>query len=172
MHGAVCPSQLLQAINGTLVGLAIDHNGWSSVGGTVQAQVAAPEAGAGAGAGARAGSTLTTAAMSAQQQEANDQRELFLAPLCAPPGAECVGLGIVRGIDMERGLLYVLTPVAPRVLRSVNVVLRGQVDLPVELLADTASAVAEPYLVSDAITTLGAGGSVMRSRSNIKRRQD
>lgn len=42
----------------------------------------------------------------------------------------CVGLGIVRGIDVQRGLLYVITPVPVECLQSVDLLLQGLIDIP------------------------------------------
>lgn len=38
--------------------------------------------------------------------------------------------GVLRGIDMERGLYFLLTPVGPSVLRKVNCLLLGAISLP------------------------------------------
>ncbi|CAH2073140.1 unnamed protein product [Thlaspi arvense] len=46
----------------------------------------------------------------------------------------CVGLGIVRGIDTERGILYVITPVAENVVEKVDLLLQGHIQLPTCLL--------------------------------------
>uniref|UniRef100_A0ACD5VGA6 Uncharacterized protein n=1 Tax=Avena sativa TaxID=4498 RepID=A0ACD5VGA6_AVESA len=42
----------------------------------------------------------------------------------------CVGLGIVRGIDVQRGLLYVITPVPAECLQSVDLLLQGLIEIP------------------------------------------
>ncbi|XP_047061046.1 polynucleotide 5'-hydroxyl-kinase NOL9-like [Lolium rigidum] len=42
----------------------------------------------------------------------------------------CVGLGIVRGIDVQRGLLYVITPVPVDCLQSIDLLLQGLIDIP------------------------------------------
>ncbi|PIA62360.1 hypothetical protein AQUCO_00200394v1 [Aquilegia coerulea] len=46
----------------------------------------------------------------------------------------CVGLGIVRGIDVSKDLLYVLTPVPQRVLVKVDLLLQGFLQIPTSLL--------------------------------------
>ncbi|KAL9267300.1 Polynucleotide 5'-hydroxyl-kinase NOL9-like protein [Drosera capensis] len=46
----------------------------------------------------------------------------------------CVGLGIVRGIDTFKNLLYVITPVPQSTLASVNLLLQGFIQLPCGLL--------------------------------------
>lgn len=44
--------------------------------------------------------------------------------------ADCLGFGIVRGIDMDSRKLYLLTPVAPSNLKSVNCLALGAINLP------------------------------------------
>ncbi|KAF7010365.1 hypothetical protein CFC21_024788 [Triticum aestivum] len=46
----------------------------------------------------------------------------------------CVGLGIVRGVDAQRGLLYVITPVAVEHLQSVDLLLQGLIEIPRSVL--------------------------------------
>uniref|UniRef100_I3KIC7 Polynucleotide 5'-hydroxyl-kinase NOL9 n=1 Tax=Oreochromis niloticus TaxID=8128 RepID=I3KIC7_ORENI len=50
---------------------------------------------------------------------------LSQAPICP-----CVGFGVLRGIDMARGLYFLLTPVDPSVLREVNCLLFGAISVP------------------------------------------
>ncbi|PQQ08470.1 polynucleotide 5-hydroxyl-kinase NOL9 [Prunus yedoensis var. nudiflora] len=46
----------------------------------------------------------------------------------------CAGLGIVRGIDTFKGLVYVITPVPRGTLEKVNLLLQGFVQIPTGLL--------------------------------------
>ncbi|KAG2586523.1 polynucleotide 5'-hydroxyl-kinase NOL9-like [Panicum virgatum] len=46
----------------------------------------------------------------------------------------CVGLGIVRGIDVQKGLLYVITPVPLERLQSVDLLQQGLIEIPTTLL--------------------------------------
>ncbi|XP_062207380.1 polynucleotide 5'-hydroxyl-kinase NOL9-like [Phragmites australis] len=46
----------------------------------------------------------------------------------------CVGLGIVRGVDVQKGLLYVITPVPLQRLQSVDLLLQGLIEIPTSLL--------------------------------------
>lgn len=50
---------------------------------------------------------------------------LSQAPICP-----CVGFGVLRGVDMARGLYFLLTPVDPSILRKVNCLLMGAISLP------------------------------------------
>nr|CAB3471940.1 unnamed protein product [Digitaria exilis] len=49
----------------------------------------------------------------------------------------CVGLGIVRGIDVQRGLLYVITPVPLERLQNVDLLQQGLIEIPTSLLQVT-----------------------------------
>ncbi|XP_023555146.1 polynucleotide 5'-hydroxyl-kinase NOL9 [Octodon degus] len=50
--------------------------------------------------------------------------------LAQTPICDCVGFGLCRGIDMEKRLYHILTPVPPEELRSVNCLLVGAVSIP------------------------------------------
>ncbi|CAF1787291.1 unnamed protein product [Brassica napus] len=62
----------------------------------------------------------------------------------------CVGLGIVRGIDTERGILYVITPVAENVVEKVDLLWQGFIQLPTSLLEvkDYRSPYLSPYVLA------------------------
>ncbi|XP_065003146.1 polynucleotide 5'-hydroxyl-kinase NOL9 isoform X2 [Musa acuminata AAA Group] len=58
---------------------------------------------------------------------------------CVPPSSEhctpwCVGLGIIRAIDISKDRLYVITPVSPCELENVDILLRGCLETPACLL--------------------------------------
>jgi hypothetical protein len=91
------------------------------------------------------------------------------------PGARCVGLGLVRSLDLARGAVYLLTPAPPASLRQCAALSRAPVGagpgtslsgLPPQLLLDP-KASAFPYLFCEALTT--GGGAVMKSRNNLVR---
>ena len=44
------------------------------------------------------------------------------------------GTGIVRGIDTEKGVLYVISPLVLEELQQVDVFLQGKIEIPVALL--------------------------------------
>uniref|UniRef100_A0A0A9CWF4 Uncharacterized protein n=1 Tax=Arundo donax TaxID=35708 RepID=A0A0A9CWF4_ARUDO len=52
------------------------------------------------------------------------------------PGSvpNCVGLGVVRGVDVQKGLLYLITPVPLQRLQSVDLLLQGLIEIPTSLL--------------------------------------
>ncbi|XP_034029316.1 polynucleotide 5'-hydroxyl-kinase NOL9 [Thalassophryne amazonica] len=79
---------------------------------------------------------------------------LSQAPICP-----CVGFGVLRGIDMTRGLYLLLTPVVPAVLRKVNCLLLGAVSLPSCILTTQPGFEGEmPYVTTDySFDLTGAG---------------
>ncbi|XP_053431461.1 polynucleotide 5'-hydroxyl-kinase NOL9 isoform X1 [Nycticebus coucang] len=50
--------------------------------------------------------------------------------LAQTPICDCLGFGICRGIDMDKRLYHILTPVPPEELRTVNCLLVGAVSVP------------------------------------------
>ncbi|KAI3504631.1 hypothetical protein L2E82_46541 [Cichorium intybus] len=46
----------------------------------------------------------------------------------------CVGLGIVTGVDVSRKVMYLITPVAEKLLENVDVLLHGLIKLPASLM--------------------------------------
>ncbi|XP_051027641.1 polynucleotide 5'-hydroxyl-kinase NOL9 isoform X2 [Acomys russatus] len=50
--------------------------------------------------------------------------------LAQNPICDCLGFGICRGIDMEQRLYYILTPLPPEELRTVNCLLVGAISIP------------------------------------------
>ncbi|XP_066231012.1 polynucleotide 5'-hydroxyl-kinase NOL9 [Saccopteryx leptura] len=50
--------------------------------------------------------------------------------LAQTPICDCLGFGVCRGIDMEKRLFHILTPVPPEELRTVNCLLVGAISIP------------------------------------------
>ncbi|KAM1340265.1 hypothetical protein EV1_038630 [Malus domestica] len=63
----------------------------------------------------------------------------------------CVGLGIVRGIDTFKGLLYVITPVPRGTLEKVNLFLQGYIQIPTVLLQ--VQGCISPYMSANVLST-------------------
>ncbi|XP_067096081.1 polynucleotide 5'-hydroxyl-kinase NOL9 [Osmerus mordax] len=81
--------------------------------------------------------------------------------LSQTPVCPCVGLGVLRGVDMARGLYFIITPVAPSVLRQVNCLLLGGVSLPHALFKDQPGIEGEaPYLTTDYSFELAGAGKL------------
>ncbi|XP_071758729.1 polynucleotide 5'-hydroxyl-kinase NOL9 [Centroberyx gerrardi] len=79
---------------------------------------------------------------------------LSQAPICP-----CVGFGVLRGIDMVRGLYFLLTPVDPSILRKVNCLLLGAISLPSCIVITQPGFEGEmPYVTTDySFDLTGAG---------------
>lgn len=79
---------------------------------------------------------------------------LSQAPICP-----CVGFGLLRGIDMARGLYFLLTPVDPSVLRKVNCLLLGAISIPSCIFTTQPGIDGEmPYITTDySFDLTGAG---------------
>uniref|UniRef100_A0A8C1SAS8 Polynucleotide 5'-hydroxyl-kinase NOL9 n=1 Tax=Cyprinus carpio TaxID=7962 RepID=A0A8C1SAS8_CYPCA len=79
--------------------------------------------------------------------------------LSQTPICQCVGLGVLRGVDMARGLYFLVTPVSPSVLRHVNCLLLGEITLPKILLTKQHGVEGDlPYITTDySFEVQGAG---------------
>ncbi|XP_012940738.1 polynucleotide 5'-hydroxyl-kinase NOL9 [Aplysia californica] len=82
------------------------------------------------------------------------------------PVCECLGLGIVRGVDTDKGLLYVVTTLPAVTLRKVNTVLKGSLTLPDQLILKQKGTGSLPYV--DALAPSTAVSS-LRPRSRMPR---
>lgn len=86
--------------------------------------------------------------------------------LAGPPW--CLGTGLVRGVDGEGGVLYLLTALPLARLQRVGTLLRGRIELPAALLQ--APGLVSPYLSRFCIPAEGTGAAAMKSRGNLLRR--
>lgn len=137
MNASVTPSLVLHAINGALVGLVAmptHHEEMKGEGGK-------STSGDSVDPGNRAGLTC----------------------LAETPLAPCVGLGIVRSVDVQKRVLYVLTPEPIEVLRQVSVLVKGSLQLPMMMLYDPRWC-SHPYFSSEAV-----GGEVIKPRKMLRR---
>ncbi|CAL1538995.1 unnamed protein product [Lymnaea stagnalis] len=82
-------------------------------------------------------------------------------PICS-----CLGLGIVRGIDTAKGLLYIVTPLPKVSLRKMNTILKGSLTLPDQIIFKQKSSSPVPYV--DALARSTAVASV-RPRARMPR---
>jgi polynucleotide 5'-hydroxyl-kinase GRC3/NOL9 len=81
---------------------------------------------------------------------------------------ECVGLGIVRSVNIATRMLYILTSVHDQaVLKSVNHLVIGKLDLPPHLLQT--NQFKSPYLALHAMTAEGTAAGAGKSRNNLLR---
>ena len=72
--------------------------------------------------------------------------QLRSAPLCPS-----VGLGIVRSIDFQRQMFYIITPVEQKVLSRVNILVRGSLNCPIKMLHWRLSPNHVPYISFETI---------------------
>lgn len=91
--------------------------------------------------------------------------------LLKPAHAPCLGVGLVRAVDVEKRLLFVMSPLPLDVIRRVNLLIRGNFPL-ASLVVDVNDPVQAPYAVTDVLSSEGTGAAVMQSRNNIKRKRD
>ncbi|XP_062397026.1 polynucleotide 5'-hydroxyl-kinase NOL9 [Sardina pilchardus] len=79
--------------------------------------------------------------------------------LSQTPICPCVGLGVLRGVDMIRGLYLLVTPVPPALLSRVNCLLLGEISLPKALLTTQSGVEGDlPYVTTDySFELTGAG---------------
>ncbi|KAL6579931.1 hypothetical protein OROMI_007955 [Orobanche minor] len=64
---------------------------------------------------------------------------------------QCVGLGIVRGVDTFNGVLHVITPVSQQNLEDVDLLLQGFVQIPTALLQ--VQGCISPYMSANVLST-------------------
>ncbi|KAL2935945.1 Polynucleotide 5'-hydroxyl-kinase NOL9 [Bienertia sinuspersici] len=62
----------------------------------------------------------------------------------------CVGLGIVRGIDVLKNIIYLITPVPQRILAGVDLLLQGYIQIPTSLLQ--VQGCMSPYMSANVIS--------------------
>ncbi|OXB59669.1 hypothetical protein ASZ78_004997 [Callipepla squamata] len=91
--------------------------------------------------------------------------------LTQTPICDCLGFGIVRGVDMEKHLYHVLTPVPPEKLRLVNCLLLGNIAIPNCILVSQEGIEGEiPYVTSEYnYSILGSGK--LRKKKHFKKRE-
>jgi polynucleotide 5'-hydroxyl-kinase GRC3/NOL9 len=81
----------------------------------------------------------------------------------------CLGLGIVRAVDVAEGRLLILTPVPLELLRHCTVLARGALQIPMVMM-DLRSGGPNPYLSNEAVSGEGAA-QLTQGRLNIARRR-
>ncbi|XP_058876620.1 polynucleotide 5'-hydroxyl-kinase NOL9-like isoform X1 [Acipenser ruthenus] len=87
------------------------------------------------------------------------------------PVCDCLGFGVLRGVDVARGLYFIVTPLSVERLRQVNCLLVGSVALPQDLFRSQAGIEGErPYVTSEyRFEVFGAGK--LKIRKSLKRRE-
>lgn len=87
------------------------------------------------------------------------------------PVCECIGLGVIRVIDAPTKTFYITTPVSLQKLEEVNLIMKGEMELPSALLL-SGQIIQEktPYLTTSSLSKEGSGSGEMKSRNNLKRK--
>ncbi|MGH0186538.1 UNVERIFIED_CONTAM: hypothetical protein FKN15_021954 [Acipenser sinensis] len=87
------------------------------------------------------------------------------------PGWHTKARGVLRGVDVARGLYFIVTPLSAERLRQVNCLLVGSVALPQDLFRSQAGIEGErPYITSEyRFEVFGAGK--LKMRKSLKRRE-
>lgn len=87
-----------------------------------------------------------------------------------PKMGNCVGLAIVRSVDVIKRLYYILTPVVPTILPKVRLLVLGKLSLPFECIFLGARGSSFPYQMDKSTTGDIIGAGPMQSRKNILRK--
>ncbi|XP_070558414.1 polynucleotide 5'-hydroxyl-kinase NOL9-like [Ptychodera flava] len=85
------------------------------------------------------------------------------------PVCQCLGFGVIRGIDMKKRCFYILTPVSSVKLPKVNTLLRGAMPIPNYILLKGEVDDQKPYLTSEFSYTITGAGAV-KIRKNLLRK--
>ncbi|KYR00512.1 NUC156 family protein [Tieghemostelium lacteum] len=80
-----------------------------------------------------------------------------------PNICECLGLALVRSIDMAASLFYLLTPLSLEQVQQSNLILKGSLDIPWDphVAVSSKGTVIMPYLKFDILSSYGTGSSHM-----------
>lgn len=146
---SVAPSQLLYSLNGSIVGLCVNTRRPPHV------------------FGANTQSTDSEEDEDAGHNRAKGPPRILLKPAHAP----CLGVGLIRAVDVHQRLLFIVSPLPPSVIERVNLLVRGNFPL-ASLVVDVVDPVQSPYVVTDVLASEGTGAAAMQSRNNLKRKRD
>ncbi|XP_054856949.1 polynucleotide 5'-hydroxyl-kinase NOL9 [Eublepharis macularius] len=87
------------------------------------------------------------------------------------PICDCLGFGIVRGVDVVKKLYHILTPVPPENLRLVNCLLIGNIPVPNCVFLNQAGIEGEiPYVTSEYNYGISGAGK-LKMKKHLKRRE-
>ena len=88
-----------------------------------------------------------------------------------PSPLSCLGLAIVRAIDVSSRQLYLLTPLPLVLMRRVRVLVRGTMELPSVLVySREADERGQPYMPNSALSAASGGGSVAGRKGVARKR--
>ncbi|GAM20745.1 hypothetical protein SAMD00019534_039200 [Acytostelium subglobosum LB1] len=86
------------------------------------------------------------------------------------PVVECLGLGVVRSIDVENRLLFILTPIPHDQLEQCSILLKGSISMSPEssLTVTSKGSILTPYLKLELVNNSGSG-TMERGWKTLKR---
>ncbi|KAM4703283.1 polynucleotide 5'-hydroxyl-kinase NOL9 [Rhinophrynus dorsalis] len=91
--------------------------------------------------------------------------------LTQTPICDCLGFGIVRGVNIEKKVYHILTPVPPESLRLVNCLLVGNISIPHTIFKNQPEIKGEiPYVTSEYDFKISGAGK-MKINKHLKRRE-
>ena len=79
------------------------------------------------------------------------------------------GDGIIRSMSTDLGVVYILTPLKPSQLKSVDMVMVFDMVLPLHLILINKLVHVQPFSCNSGLATSGSGAKVIRSRRNMWR---
>ncbi|KAI9347197.1 Pre-mRNA cleavage complex II protein Clp1-domain-containing protein [Zopfochytrium polystomum] len=145
--GEVPTSETLRAVNGTIVGLVVDETEYEEVG--------FPE-------------FLPSGARTAQIRVVSPRA----GPPLDPQKSNCVGLGVVRAVDLDTDSLFLVTPVSLDVLRDVNLLVRSAgIEMPPSLWVNGLEAVGGDRPYTTFSVAEGFGSVAARRMRHLQRRK-
>lgn len=77
--------------------------------------------------------------------------------------------GIIRGIDIEKQVFYIVTPLSPDQLSSVIILFKSKLELPVHAMMMDTIRSESPYMTY--ISAEGVGSMARSTRSNLTRKR-
>ena len=86
----------------------------------------------------------------------------FITSNTSTSNCNCVGLGIIRAIDPLLKIFYILTPVSKTLLEKVNVLMHGDIPIPITMLLQGYPGYTVPY--TTVMETEGQGASHMKTK--------
>ncbi|XP_018432474.1 PREDICTED: polynucleotide 5'-hydroxyl-kinase NOL9 [Nanorana parkeri] len=88
--------------------------------------------------------------------------------LTQTPICDCLGFGIIRGVNVTKKVYHILTPIPPETLRSVNCLLIGNISIPHSVFKRQPGDV--PYVTSEYDFSIYGSGK-MKINKHLKRRE-
>uniref|UniRef100_A0A7S2RSR7 NOL9 C-terminal domain-containing protein n=1 Tax=Eucampia antarctica TaxID=49252 RepID=A0A7S2RSR7_9STRA len=95
----------------------------------------------------------------------NNNKSLLVSSSSSSFLPECIGLGIVRSIDLQQRIFYILTPIPPNQLQRVNILVGGQIQLPTECVFRGVKSETFPFHTCHDMSSSCLGSDIMKSKN-------